>query len=88
MRPGGWFTVTGKVVKRGTASGVAGMPVVLQRRQVTQTTWSDAVTGTTGAGGTKAWAVRQYAGTYYRVLARGVTTWFGSLSNTRGVTMR
>ena len=61
------------------------MPVVLQRRLVRQTTWTNAVTGTTGSAGTKAWSVRQYAGTYYRVLAKGATTWFGSLSNTRGV---
>ena len=88
VRKGVYFTVTGKVVRRGTTSPISGMPVVLQRRLTTQTAWSNAVTGTTGAAGTKGWAVRQYAPTYYRVLAKGATTRFGSLSNTRGVGIR
>ncbi|MET0999331.1 MAG: M4 family metallopeptidase [Marmoricola sp.] len=77
------FTVTGRVVKRGTTSVIAGAPVILQRRLATSSVWSNVATGTTNSLGVKAWAVRQQKGTYYRVLSRGVRTFFASTSGAR-----
>ncbi len=77
------FTVTGRVVKRGTTSVVAWAPVILQRRLATSSVWSNVATGTTNSLGVKAWAVRQQRGTYYRVLSRGVRTFFASTSGAR-----
>ncbi len=77
------FTVTGRVVKRGTSSVIAGAPVILQRRLATSSVWSNVATGTTNSLGVKAWAVRQQKGTYYRVLSRGVRTFFASTSGQR-----
>ena len=77
------FAVTGRVVKRGTTSVVAGAPVILQRRLATSSLWVNVATGTTNSLGVKAWAVRQKKGTYYRVLSRGVRTFFASTSGAR-----
>jgi Zn-dependent metalloprotease len=82
------FTVTGRVVRRGTTSVVAGVAVILQRRLATSSVWSNVATGTTGSTGVKAWAVRQRSGTYYRVLSRGVRTFFASTSGARLVRRR
>jgi len=82
------FTVTGRVVKRGTSSVVAGAPVILQRRLATSSVWSNVATATTNSLGVKAWAVRQRKGTYYRVLSRGVRTFFASTSGARLVRKR
>jgi hypothetical protein len=82
------FTVTGKVVKRGTTSVVSGMPVVLQRRLATSSVWVNVITGTTDWRGTRTWSVRQAKGTYYRVVSRGVRTYFWSTSGARLVRKR
>jgi bacillolysin len=81
------FTVTGKVVRRGSTSVVSGMPLTLQRHLYGKP-WSNLSTGTSGSHGTKAWSVKQSARTSYRVIAKGVTTWFGSTSSTRTVAVR
>ena len=59
MTKGKAFTVTAKVVRRGTSTAVSGMPVTLQRRLVGQTTWSTVGSSTTGAAGGHSWSVKQ-----------------------------
>ena len=81
------FTVTGKTVVRGTRTGVASMPVLLQRRYPGRA-WVNASTGTTSASGTKVWSVRQSRLAYYRVVARGARSWLASTSPTRTVRVR
>jgi bacillolysin len=82
------FIVTGKVVRRGTTTPVAGMPLLLQKRLSTQSTWTNVIGGTTASNGTKSWGVKQNAATYWRVIAKGSKTLFGSISGARGVTVR
>ena len=82
------FTVTGTVVRRGAAAAVRGMPVVLQRRAVDQSTWQTVAYGRTGARGTRSWSVSQTGPRVYRVLSRGVATTFGSTSLGLRVRMR
>jgi bacillolysin len=81
------FTVTARVVRRGTRTVVAGMPVTLQRHLKGQA-WRTVSTGTTNARGIRSCAVKQTRATYYRVVTRGVRTWLGSTSGTRTVTLR
>jgi Zn-dependent metalloprotease len=81
------FTLTVRVVRRGTRSVVAGMPVTLQRHLRGQP-WRAFRTGTTNSHGTRSWAVKQKKLTYYRVLTRGSRTWLGSTSSARAVTLR
>jgi len=81
------FTVTAKVVRRGTTTVVSGMPVTLQRHLKGKTTWSTVSTGTTGSAGTKSWSVTQSAATYYRVVSAGAKTWLGSTSSSRLVSI-
>ena len=64
------------------------MPVVLQRRLATSSVWSNVITGATNSAGVKGWAVRQKKPTYYRVVSRGVSTYFGSISAARLVRKR
>ena len=82
------FSVTGKVVRRGTAAAVRMMPVVLQRRAVDQSSWRTVAYGRTGPGGTRTWSVAQSGPMVYRVLARGVSTTFGSTSTGQVVRIR
>ncbi|MDX6232631.1 MAG: hypothetical protein QOH68_1619 [Nocardioidaceae bacterium] len=82
------FTITAKVVRRGMSTLVRGMPLTLQRRLVGKTAWSTLSTGSTTAKGIKTWTVRQNARTSYRVVAKGVSTWFTSTSSARTVGMR
>ena len=86
--PGRYFTVTGRVVRRGTSTAVASMPVSLQRRMWGKTTWSSLSTGTTGSGGTKAWSVKHYSKATYRVVAKGVAASLGSYGSSRVVSTR
>jgi hypothetical protein len=60
---------------------------VLQRRYA-NTGWSNVATGTVSSRGTKSWSVRQTKSTYYRVVARGFRTYFGSTSAARLVKKR
>ncbi len=86
--PGRYFTVTGKVVRRGTSTVVASMPVSLQRRMWGKTTWSSLSTGTTTSKGTKAWSVKYYSKATYRVVAKGVAASLGSYGTERVVSTR
>jgi Zn-dependent metalloprotease len=85
---GRYFTVTGKVTRRGTSTVVASMPVSLQRRMWGKTTWSSLSTGTTTSKGTKAWSVKHYGKATYRVVAKGVANSIGSLGTSRVVGTR
>jgi hypothetical protein len=82
------FTVTAKVVRRGTSTVIGAMPVVLQRKVSGATAWSNVATGTTSARGLKAWSVRLTKSTYYRVVTRSAGTSFGSTSAARPVGTR
>lgn len=82
VRKNKYFTVTGRVAWPAGGTVVPSMPVVLQRRSASSG-WSNLSTGTTGSHGTKTWSVRQTGATYYRVVARGVRTYFGSTSAAR-----
>jgi bacillolysin len=75
------FTLTAKVVRRGTTTTVISkMPVKLQRHVAGTTTWRTVSSSTTSAAGTRSWSITQSQKTYYRVVAAGVTTWLGSTS--------
>jgi Zn-dependent metalloprotease len=82
------FTFTSRVAWPDGQSIVGGMPVVLQRRPTNSSVWTNVITGTTNSRGIKAWSVRQRKATYYRVVARGVRTYFGSTSAARLVKKR
>ena len=82
------FTVTAKVVRRGSTSVVGSMRVALQRRLYGTSTWRAVSSGTTGSRGTKAWSVRQTASTYYRVVSSASGKWFTSTSAARLVRKR
>ena len=84
-RKGRYFTVTGKVTRRGTSTVVGAMPVTLQRRMWGKTTWTTVSTGTTTSKGTKAWSVKHYSKATYRVVSKGVRVSLGSYSGTRTV---
>ncbi|MCW2848684.1 MAG: hypothetical protein JWR90_2658 [Marmoricola sp.] len=77
------FTITARVVKRGSAILIGSMGVVLQRKPAGQSYWSNLATGVTNARGLKSWSVRQKKATSYRVLAKGGGNLFGSTSPTR-----
>jgi len=85
---GKYFTVTGKVVRLGTSTPIATMPVSLQRRMWGKTTWTSLSTGTTTSKGIKAWSVKHYGKATYRVVAKGVRVSLGSYGNTRVVSTR
>ena len=82
------FTVTAKVLRRGSSTTIRSMPVVLQRKVSGQHSWHKVASGRTGSKGTKAWSVKLTKKTAYRVLAQGVTHNFGSLSASRTVRKR
>ena len=84
-RKGRYFTVTGRVTRRGTSTVLGGMPVSLQRRMWGKTAWANLSAGTTTSKGTKAWSVKHYSKATYRVVSKGVRVSLGSYSGTRTV---
>ncbi len=88
IKRGTYVTLTATVSRRGSATRVRGMPVTLQRHARGATVWRRVSTGTTGATGLKAWRVKQSSVTYYRVVTSGTTTWLGSTSGARAVSVR
>jgi Zn-dependent metalloprotease len=82
------FVVTARVAEATRPYAAPAMPVVLQRRLATSSVWTNVISGTTNTRGLKAWAVSQKKATYYRVVARGVRSYFGSTSAARLVRRR
>jgi acyl-coenzyme A thioesterase PaaI-like protein len=83
------FTVTAKVVRRGTTTVVvAGVPLTLQRLLTGRKTWRKVSVGSTSAKGTRSWSVHQSVRTYYRVVTLGTKNWLGTTSAARTVAMR
>jgi bacillolysin len=83
------FTVTAKVVRRGTSSVISGMTVTLQRRLKGKTAWTTVGTsGATSAKGTRSWSVKESSTYSYRVVSKGVRTYLGSTGTLKTVTAK
>lgn len=82
------FTVTGKLVERGTTRAVPGVRLTLQRRLAGSSAWTTVSSGDTSAAGTRSWQVQLAKTTSYRVVATGETRFFGTTSTLRTVRKR
>lgn len=87
LTSGGSVTVTGKLVRKDTGAGLAGVPVQLYGRYKGATSDTLVATVTSGTGGALTYTHRPTKGVTYKWVYRGSSTLTGSVSPLRGVTV-